>query len=46
MRAAVIEGDLSGIAYCGAGVGLLSELLGAAAVVQGLVEGVEAIKPS
>ena len=45
MRAAVIEGDLSGIAYCGAGVGLLSELLGAAAV-QGLVEGVEAIKPS
>ena len=46
VRAAIIEGDLSGIAYCGAGVGLLSELLGAAEVVQSLVEGADAIKAS
>ena len=39
VRAALLEGDLtSGVAYCGAGVGLVSEVIGAAEVVQGLVE--------
>ena len=43
VRAALLEGDLSGISYCGAGVGLVSEILPAAEVVQGLVDGVEAV---
>ena len=39
VRAALLEGDLTGgVAYCGAGVGLVSEILGAAEVVSGLVE--------
>ena len=43
-RAALLEGDLSAsAAYCGAGVGLVSELLGAGEVIQSLVEGTEAI---
>ena len=44
VRAALLEGDLdSSVAYCGAGVGLVSEILGAEEVVRGLVEGVDAI---
>ena len=43
-RAALLEGELSGsVAYCGAGVGLVSEVLPAGEVVRGLVEGAEAI---
>ena len=38
-RAAMLEGDVEGgIAYCGAGVGLISEVLPAAEVVRRLVE--------
>ena len=40
VRAAILEGNLDGsVAYCGAGVGLLSEIIGAAEVIQSLVEG-------
>ena len=47
VRAALLEGDLvSGVAYCGAGVGLISEILGAAEVVQGLVGGADAVVAS
>ena len=35
-----------GVAYCGAGVGLVSEIMGAGAVVQGLVEEADAIRAS
>jgi len=43
-RAALLEGDLSNsMAYCGAGVGLVSEILGAEEVIRRLVEGAEAI---
>ena len=43
IRAALLEGDLDAIAYCGAGVGLISEIMGAEDVVRSLVGGVEAI---
>ena len=43
VRMALLEGDLSGVAYCGAGVGLVSEIFGAEEVVRGLVEGAETI---
>ena len=44
VRAALLEGDLdSSVAYCGAGVGLVSEILGAEEVVRGLIEGAGAI---
>ena len=44
VRLALLEGDLkSGVAYCGAGVGLVSEIVGAAEVVRGLVEGADSI---
>ena len=44
VRVALLEGDLSGsVAYCGAGVGLVSEISGVGEVVRGLVEGAEAI---
>ena len=43
VRAALLEGDPAGIAYCGAGVGLLSEILSAEEVIRGLVKGVEDI---
>ena len=39
VRSALLEGDPSGIAYYGAGVGLVSEIIGAEEVVRGLVEG-------
>ena len=40
VRAALLDGDVTGgVSYCGAGVGLVSEILGAAEVVNGLVEG-------
>ena len=40
VRAALLEGDLTGIAYCGVGVGLVSEILSVDEVMRGLVEGV------
>ena len=43
VRAALLEGDPAGIAYCGAGVGLVSEILSVKEVIRGLVEGVEDI---
>ena len=44
VRAALLEWDVnSSVAYCGAGVGLVSEILGAAEVVRSLVEGADAI---
>ena len=44
VRAALLEGDLNAsAAYCGAGVGLVSELMSAGDVVRGLVEGAESI---
>jgi enoyl-[acyl-carrier protein] reductase II len=46
VREALLEGDLGGVAYCGAGVGLVSEIMGAGAVVQGLVEEADAIRAS
>ena len=40
IREAILEGNLDdSVAYCGAGVGLVSEIIGAAEAVQGLVEG-------
>ena len=38
IRAALLEGDLSSVAYCGAGVGLVSEILSAEEVVRSIVE--------
>ena len=43
VRAALLEGDPAGIAYCGAGVGLVSEILSVDEVMRGLVEGVPGI---
>ena len=43
VRAALLEGDPAGIAYCGAGVGLVSEILSVDEVMRGLVEGVSGI---
>ena len=44
VRTAFLEGDLNeGVAYCGAGVGLVSEVLSAGEVVKGLVEGAASI---
>lgn len=44
VRAALLEGDVnSSVAYCGAGVGLVSEILGAEEVVRSLVRGADAI---
>ena len=44
VRAALLEGEInSSVAYCGAGVGLVSEILEAAEVVRSLAEGAEAI---
>ena len=44
VRSALLEGDVdSSVAYCGAGVGLVSEILGAAEVVRSLIEGADAI---
>ena len=43
VRAALLEGDPAGIAYCGAGVGLVSEILSAEEVIRGLIEGVQGI---
>jgi enoyl-[acyl-carrier protein] reductase II len=43
VRAALLEGDPSSIAYCGAGVGLVSEISEAAEIVRGIVKGAEAI---
>ena len=37
VRAAMLEGDLSGVSYCGAGVGLVSEIQEAGEVVRSLV---------
>ena len=40
IREAILDGNLdSSVAYCGAGVGLVSEIMGAAEVVQSLVAG-------
>ncbi len=40
VRAALLDGELSSsIAYCGAGVGLISEILTAEEIVRGLVDG-------
>ena len=47
VRAAILDGDLSAsVAYCGAGVWLLSEILGAAEVVRSLVEAADDILAS
>lgn len=47
IRGSVLEGDLSSsIAYCGAGVGLVSEILSVQEVMQGLVEGSQSILAS
>ena len=44
VRSALLEGDLStGISYCGAGVGLVSEILEAQEVIRSLVDGADAI---
>ena len=43
VRAALLDGDLGGVAYCGAGVGLVTEILGAEEIVRGLVDGAQAI---
>ena len=44
VRAAILDGDLEGsIAYCGAGVGLVSEIMSAGDVVDGLVQGANQI---
>ncbi len=44
VRAAILDGDLDGsIAYCGAGVGLVSEIMPAGDVVRSLVEGANQI---
>ena len=44
VRAALLEGDVeSSVAYCGAGVGLVADILSAEGVVRGLVEGAESI---
>ena len=43
VRAALLDGDPAGIAYCGAGVGLVSEILSVDEVMRGLVEGVPGI---
>jgi enoyl-[acyl-carrier protein] reductase II len=43
VRAALLEGDPNSIAYCGAGVGLVSEISEAAEIVRGIVKGAEAI---
>jgi enoyl-[acyl-carrier protein] reductase II len=42
VRAAMLDGDFSGVAYCGAGVGLVSEILGAGDIVRDLVAGAAA----
>ena len=47
VRAALLDGDLSeSVAYCGAGVGLVSEILGAEEIIRGVVEGADAIVSS
>ena len=47
LRDSLLNGDVSsGVAYCGAGVGLVSEILGAGEVVQSLVEGAKSIVPN
>ena len=44
IRAALLEGDLnSGIAYCGAGVGLVSDILGAEEVIRVILEEAQAL---
>ena len=43
VRAALLEGDPSSIAYCGAGVGLVSEISEAAEIVRGIVKGAQVI---
>ena len=44
VRAALLDGDLSeNVAYCGAGVGLVSEILGAEEIIRGVVEKADAI---
>ena len=44
VRAALLDGDMtSSVAYCGAGVGLVSEIVGAAEVVRSLVGEADAI---
>ena len=47
VRAALLEGDLTeNVAYCGAGVGLVSEILEAAEIIRGVVEQADAIVSS
>lgn len=43
VRASLLEGDLGSVAYCGAGVGLVSEILDVETVMRSLVEGAQAI---
>ena len=44
VRAALLEGNVeSSIAYCGAGVGLVTDIVSAEEVIRGLVEGAETI---
>ena len=43
VRASLLEGDLGSVAYCGAGVGLVSEILDVETVMRSLVEGAKAI---
>ena len=44
IREAILDGNLDdSVAYCGAGVGLVSEIIGAAEVVQSLVDGARTI---
>ncbi len=44
IRDPLLDGDVgTGVAYCGAGVGLVSEILGAAEVVQSLVDGAKSM---
>ncbi len=42
-RSAVLDGNLEGISYCGAGVGMASEVMDAGDVVKKLVEGAQGI---
>lgn len=42
-RSAVLDGNLEGISYCGAGVGMASEVLDAGEVIKRLVEGTQGI---
>ena len=44
VRSALLDGELDdGVAYCGSGVGMVSEVLDAGAVVRSLVEGAQSI---